>query len=61
MATLQERIANIDAILDSGQTVTRIGDRWVEIDLDALAKQRDNLLREMSGVSQYKRVVMERG
>ena len=60
MATLQERIDAINAILDTGQTTTRIGDRWVEHDLDALRKQRDDLLRELNGGSQYRRVVFQK-
>ncbi len=60
MATLQERIDNINAILDTGQSVTRIGDRWVEVDLAALRRQRDDLLRELNGGSQYRRVVFQK-
>ena len=59
--TDQERLDKINAILDSGQSVTRIGDRWVEHDLDALERQRDNILAKMRGASQYKRVVFKRG
>ncbi len=59
--TDQERLDSINAILDSGQSVTRIGDRLVEHDLAALERQRDNILAKMSGGSQYKRVVMTRG
>ncbi len=60
MATLQERIDNINAILDTGQSVTRIGDRSVQIDLEALRRQRDDLLRELNGGSQYRRVVFQK-
>ncbi len=59
-----ERLANIQNILDRGIRRATTGDKTVEYDLDALRKEREDLLRKIaasSGVSAYKRVVMNRG
>ena len=59
--TDEERLAAIQTILDGGIRRAAIGDRTIEYDLDALRAERENLVRKLSGVSPYKRVVMNRG
>ena len=53
-----ERIAQIDGILAAGIRRTTIGDRTIEYDLDALRKERADLLGKTRAVSSYKKVIM---
>lgn len=63
MATLQERIDAIDAILDAGVETAVVDGMTVRYNLDALKDQRAALARQLASqsVSQYKRVVFKNG
>ena len=59
MATTQERIDSLTAILDAGATQVRHGDRWIQYDLDAVRKERDRLLVQVSGSgSSFRKVTL---
>ena len=58
MATTQERIDSLTAILDAGATQVRHGDRWIQYDLEAVRKERDSLQAQLSSGSGFRRVVM---
>ena len=54
-----ERIAQIDGILAAGIRRTTIGDRTIEYDLDALRKERADLIAKTRGVSAFHKVTMK--
>ena len=57
--TTQERIDSLTAILDAGATQVRHGDRWIQYDLDAVRKERDRLLVQVSGSgSSFRKVTL---
>ena len=49
MATKQERLDSLNAILEAGISSTTRGGREIKYDLEAVAKERDRLARELSG------------
>jgi len=55
--TVQERIDQIDAILQSGTATVRHGDRTIQYDLEALRRERDRLAASISKSGGFRRVV----
>ena len=64
VASVAERIAEIDAILAAGLASVTFGDRVVVYNLGELRKERDRLLASQAataGGSQFRRVVFKGG
>jgi len=62
--TDEERLAQIQGILDRGISRATTGDKTVEYDLKALRQEREDILRKMaadSGGSSFRPVVFIRG
>ena len=57
--TTQERIEQIDSILQAGTEQVRHGDRWVTYNLGELRKERSRLLAQQTNTGGFRRVVFK--